>query len=191
MSDKTDPCGVCGEGPFKYKCSKCYTFKYCSLACYKTHKEACVGTVETKTNETSSTESLNTTVQKRPLETSSLPEEKSSSPNEEPLKRTKTLNVENQKEQPHIEHTLSREALTSLAQNNEIRLALQNKELQSLIQLIDTAPAPSTNYFKRRRQKTRDDLLEQLMTDNQHFADFVDDVLRIVSPEELAVPRGQ
>ncbi|GMK55465.1 hypothetical protein CspeluHIS016_0205210 [Cutaneotrichosporon spelunceum] len=44
MGPKAPVCGVCGE-PSKYRCSVC-PVRYCSVACYKTHKESCVATSE-------------------------------------------------------------------------------------------------------------------------------------------------
>eukprot|EP00122_Pirum_gemmata_P018366 Pgem_evm1s17197 len=35
-------CGVCNEQEFKYKCPKC-KLRYCSLACFKIHKETPCG----------------------------------------------------------------------------------------------------------------------------------------------------
>ncbi|BEJ16264.1 hypothetical protein CspHIS471_0508690 [Cutaneotrichosporon sp. HIS471] len=45
MGPKAPVCGVCAE-PSKYRCSVC-PVRYCSVACYKTHKESCIATSET------------------------------------------------------------------------------------------------------------------------------------------------
>lgn len=34
-------CGVCKDAESKYKCPACFV-RYCSLACFKVHKESCV-----------------------------------------------------------------------------------------------------------------------------------------------------
>ncbi|KAG2054831.1 hypothetical protein BDR06DRAFT_954728 [Suillus hirtellus] len=39
-------CHVCNENESKYTCSKCRATVYCSVACYKRHKESC-GSTET------------------------------------------------------------------------------------------------------------------------------------------------
>ena len=50
LSKKTI-CVVCSKTDSNYKCPKCLE-KYCSLACYKTHKESCVPISKPKTDHT-------------------------------------------------------------------------------------------------------------------------------------------
>lgn len=40
MSDK---CCACGEAEGRYKCPRCRTMRYCSIACSKKHKAVCTG----------------------------------------------------------------------------------------------------------------------------------------------------
>ena len=49
MSSKKK-CEVCAENESKYKCPKCKVV-YCSLACYKAHKDKCETQVETRTDD--------------------------------------------------------------------------------------------------------------------------------------------
>jgi hypothetical protein len=43
-------CFVCEVEASKYRCPSCKTVRYCSVACYKRHKEGCTGPSSTEAN---------------------------------------------------------------------------------------------------------------------------------------------
>ncbi|XP_062021995.1 uncharacterized protein LOC133738460 [Rosa rugosa] len=110
-------CQVCNEAQSKYKCPSCRA-PYCSVPCFKKHKETpCVLPEE------------------KPKSASVLPvpsEEKPTAAPESVVKRPITVT------EPSA--VLERQQLEAIASSSEIRDALKDESLQRLIESIDCSP---------------------------------------------------
>ncbi|XP_028322000.1 zinc finger HIT domain-containing protein 3 [Gouania willdenowi] len=102
-------CTVCSKQAPKYKCPAC-KIRYCSLGCYKNHKDACLP-VESKTSE---------------------PEEKTKLSSER-------WTVEDLLHEDDIIDKVPIQKLQLLGQSTELRDLLCNPHLRRLLQSIDTA----------------------------------------------------
>ncbi|XP_065367524.1 zinc finger HIT domain-containing protein 3 [Calliphora vicina] len=104
-------CIVCNKTTDKYKCLKCFAF-YCSLDCYKQHKESpeCLELVKNKTNDG---------------EIKECPNEIDEPTVHEPFK---------------TEDTVALEKLKALGLSDDIKNLLYNPHLRNLLKEIDTAP---------------------------------------------------
>ncbi|TMW46367.1 hypothetical protein DOY81_008554 [Sarcophaga bullata] len=104
-------CIVCNQTTKKYKCPKCLEF-YCSLNCYKTHKDSpeCLEKDKGKLNETEDK-----------LETNECDEPTV----HEPFK---------------TEDTVPQENLKKLGLSEDLKTLLYNPHLRNLLKEIDTAP---------------------------------------------------
>ncbi|XP_073845076.1 zinc finger HIT domain-containing protein 3 [Musca autumnalis] len=102
-------CVVCHEVTNKYKCPKCGN-QYCSLKCYKVHKDSpeCV----LKVNETESTKTMAFDDEEEPTV-------------HEPFK---------------TEDTVPKEKLQMLSNSESLKNLLYNPHLRNLLTEIDTAP---------------------------------------------------
>nr|AFK35496.1 unknown [Medicago truncatula] len=111
-------CQICHKAQSKYKCPKCYLL-YCSLACFKKHKELpCVDPTPSETK----TADLESHVEKPSVVDNAVVE----APVEKPLVVVdKTGEV------------LQQFQLEAIASSSEIRDALNDKALQELICQID------------------------------------------------------
>ncbi|XP_009788871.1 uncharacterized protein LOC107817311 [Nicotiana tabacum] len=103
-------CKVCDDAQSKYKCPNCF-IPYCSLVCFKKHKEIFCVKPEPE------------------LEPSSV-EKLASAPGSHV---EKPIYIDEQSE------VLNQSRLESIASSNEIREAIRNKELQNLICSIDSS----------------------------------------------------
>ncbi|XP_004290030.1 PREDICTED: zinc finger HIT domain-containing protein 3 [Fragaria vesca subsp. vesca] len=113
-------CQVCNEAQSKYKCPSCRA-PYCSVPCFKKHKETpCVSLLHSEDN---------------PKSTCVLPvqsEEKPSAAPESVVERPVTVT------EPSA--VLKREQLEAIASSSELRDALKDESLQKLIESIDCSP---------------------------------------------------
>ncbi|KAG9451873.1 hypothetical protein H6P81_004777 [Aristolochia fimbriata] len=101
-------CEICKEAQSKYKCPSCLV-PYCSLACFKKHKEIPCAQTPSETKGPS-----------EPIVAPRLPEKR-------------VYEVEEQS------WVLSKEQLESIALSTEIRDALKDEQLQKLICKIDAS----------------------------------------------------
>ncbi|WCJ38155.1 Zinc finger HIT domain-containing protein 3 [Euphorbia peplus] len=114
-------CQVCEEAEFKYKCPSCL-LPYCSLGCFKKHKETpCVKPVP-NTHE-------------KPVGTISVSNLSVANP-ELPVKRPLTVDATTQ--------ILQEPQLQAIACCNEIRNALSDERIRNLISSIDSAADPES-----------------------------------------------
>jgi len=104
-------CEICQQKESKYKCPIC-SLKYCSVICYKKHKE-------TPCNKLSTTESPQTT---EPASVTSLPETSQNQPSAQHQSTSSTIDFK------------------KLEQSEEIVRTLKSERLQQLITSIDSAP---------------------------------------------------
>ncbi|KVH94207.1 zinc finger HIT domain-containing protein 3 [Cynara cardunculus var. scolymus] len=122
---KTPPkkgCKVCEEAESKYKCPACL-IPYCSLVCFKKHKEiSCVKPVPAPENDTTST---------------ILP----------PVDVDRACYVDD------ISDVLPHSQLECIALSNEIRDAMKGKELQELIRNIDCSADAEAELDKAMKQE--------------------------------------
>ncbi|CAL5207105.1 unnamed protein product [Lathyrus oleraceus] len=113
-------CQICHKAQSKYKCPKCY-LPYCSLACFKNHKELpCVN----PTTSAPKTTALESHVEKPSVVENTVLE----AVVEKPLLVDKRGQV------------LDQFQLEAIASSSEIRDALNNKSLQELVCRIDCSP---------------------------------------------------
>ncbi|KAG0477229.1 hypothetical protein HPP92_014070 [Vanilla planifolia] len=127
-------CEVCQDRLYKYKCPSCL-MPYCSLECFKRHKENCCSM--------------------------------SSSPQEE------TISLMLPNRSFVVDETswiLGSEQLKCIAESIGIQDALKDKELQKLIQKIDSSSEPEEELDKA---KERDGFLQ-----------FTEKILSIISSKE-------
>ncbi|XP_078180345.1 HIT-type Zinc finger family protein isoform X3 [Carex rostrata] len=183
-------CEVCKEVQFKYKCPACLT-PYCSVACFKKHKENLCQKVQPPIEEATTNESTQPT---QPLENESFkssenlcqklqpPVEKATATNEstqptQPLENEsfksnvevkihsgKTIEVEEENS------IVSKERLYSLVECKEIRDALKSNELQNLILRIDSSEEPEQELDKA--------------MGSQYFHEFTEKILDVISKRD-------
>ncbi|VFR00541.1 unnamed protein product [Cuscuta campestris] len=127
-------CGICEEAQFKYKCPIC-VMPYCSLACFKKHKE-----IPCEKPISSSEGNLEIPCEK-PISSSegnlaSVP----------PLHIGKPMCVDEPREE------LNQSQLESIASSSEICEALRSEELRKLIWNIDSSPE-AENELEKAMQK--------------------------------------
>ncbi|XP_047309224.1 uncharacterized zinc-finger protein C4F10.19c [Impatiens glandulifera] len=145
-------CEVCNDANSKYKCPSCLT-PYCSLVCYKKHKEIPCETTTT---------------------TSVAVEEEASNPL---LLATTTTDVP-VLQRPLVVHNpgdvLQQLQLESIASSTEIRQALMNDEtLQKIIQQIDSSSETATAEIQ----------LTNAMEEVEAFYKFTDKIRSIITPQ--------
>ncbi|XP_078180335.1 HIT-type Zinc finger family protein isoform X1 [Carex rostrata] len=184
-------CEVCKEVQFKYKCPACLT-PYCSVACFKKHKENLCQKVQPPIEEATATNE--STQPTQPLENESFkssenlcqklqpPVEKATATNEstqptQPLENEsfksnvevkihsgKTIEVEEENS------IVSKERLYSLVECKEIRDALKSNELQNLILRIDSSEEPEQELDKA--------------MGSQYFHEFTEKILDVISKRD-------
>ncbi|KAJ3669129.1 hypothetical protein LUZ60_011079 [Juncus effusus] len=146
-------CEVCNEVQFKYKCPACLA-PYCSVVCFKKHKENLCQKAQPPVEESNKTE---TSVPISPLENQTA-----KSHDKIKVNTSKTLEVENES------WIVSKELLQSLVESKEVRDALKSKELQKLILSIDSS-------------KEQEQELDKAM-EGPVFREFSEKILDIISP---------
>lgn len=105
-------CEVCDEAKSKYKCPNCF-MPYCSLVCFRKHKEIPCGKPE--------------------------PEPDAEPASEENLAPAPALHVEKPIYVDEPSEALNQSQLESIASSTEILEAMRNKELQKLIYNLDSS----------------------------------------------------
>ncbi|KAH0667803.1 hypothetical protein KY285_029009 [Solanum tuberosum] len=105
-------CQVCDEAQSKYKCPNCF-IPFCSLVCFKKHKEIPCGKPE--------------------------PEPESEPVSEEKLAPAPALHVEKPIYVDEPGEAVNQSQLESIASSSEILEAIRNKELQKLIYNLDSS----------------------------------------------------
>ncbi|XP_050883397.1 uncharacterized protein LOC127086647 [Lathyrus oleraceus] len=150
-------CQICHKAQSKYKCPKCY-LPYCSLACFKNHKELPCVNPTTSTPKTTALEShvekpsvVENTVLEAVVENTVL-----EAVVEKPLLVDKRGQV------------LDQFQLEAIASSSEIRDALNNKSLQELVRRIDCSPNAENE-------------LDKAMAD-EAFRVFTDKILSTINP---------
>ncbi|TVU02366.1 hypothetical protein EJB05_52151 [Eragrostis curvula] len=167
-------CSVCKEAPSKYKCPSCRT-PYCSVICFKNHKDTCQKTLpQEEIGKSSHPEEVthSSGLQEGGADLLNNKDQQSSLPPDMvcPVKSphvlcpTKALEVEDPS------WVVDNKRLRSIAELNEIRDAVRDPELQKMILKIDGSSEPEKE-------------LEKLM-EGQAFRQFTDKILDIVSPQE-------
>ncbi|KAL6210882.1 hypothetical protein ACLB2K_016112 [Fragaria x ananassa] len=113
-------CQVCNEAQSKYKCPSCRA-PYCSVPCFKKHKETpCASPLHSEDN---------------PKSTCVLPVQSEEKPSAAP-----ELVVERPITVTEPSAVLEREQLEAIASSSELRDALKDESLQKLIESIDCSP---------------------------------------------------
>ncbi|MCD9559658.1 hypothetical protein HAX54_017795 [Datura stramonium] len=112
-------CKVCEEAQSKYKCPNCF-LPYCSLACFRKHKEIPCG----------------------------KPEPQPEPASEEKLASAPALHVEKPIYFDEPSEALNQSQLESIASSTEILEAIRNKELQRLIYGVDSSLDAETELDK-------------------------------------------
>ncbi|XP_078180375.1 HIT-type Zinc finger family protein isoform X7 [Carex rostrata] len=162
-------CEVCKEVQFKYKCPACLT-PYCSVACFKKHKENLCQKVQPPIEEATTNESTQPT---QPLENESFKSsenlcQKLQPPVEKAIEvkihSGKTIEVEEENS------IVSKERLYSLVECKEIRDALKSNELQNLILRIDSSEEPEQELDKA--------------MGSQYFHEFTEKILDVISKRD-------
>ncbi|XP_022640995.1 zinc finger HIT domain-containing protein 3 isoform X2 [Vigna radiata var. radiata] len=124
-------CQVCIEALSKYKCPSCY-LPYCSLVCYKKHKELpCVKPQPLEVITTAVSESL--------VEKTLVVDERSEVLQKFQLEAIESL-VEKTLVVDERSEVLQKFQLEAIASSREIRDSLNDKALQDLICRIDSSP---------------------------------------------------
>ncbi|XP_078180368.1 HIT-type Zinc finger family protein isoform X6 [Carex rostrata] len=163
-------CEVCKEVQFKYKCPACLT-PYCSVACFKKHKENLCQKVQPPIEEATATNE--STQPTQPLENESFKSsenlcQKLQPPVEKAIEvkihSGKTIEVEEENS------IVSKERLYSLVECKEIRDALKSNELQNLILRIDSSEEPEQELDKA--------------MGSQYFHEFTEKILDVISKRD-------
>ena len=115
-------CEVCTDADSKYKCPQCLIY-YCSLNCFKNHKDGCNKKEEITSNNTSTSESQSNTTTST-AENASLPK----LVDYEDDKSNKSFELKN------IEYDfVSLQSLNQLENSDELKQILANKHLRDLL----------------------------------------------------------
>ncbi|KAL4325802.1 hypothetical protein GQ457_11G003500 [Hibiscus cannabinus] len=146
MGGPSRQCQVCNQAQSKYKCPSCLV-PYCSLACFKTHKETpCVKPESTQ--EKPGTPSLNsgsvndvvtTSVKLESTNDVVIPSVKPES-SEGISCANPGFQVERKLEVDDPSEVLQIMQMRAIASSNEVRQALKDEHLQKLISNIDSSP---------------------------------------------------
>ncbi|XP_046355985.2 zinc finger HIT domain-containing protein 3-like [Haliotis rufescens] len=110
-------CEVCTEGAAKYKCPQC-VLKYCSVQCYKQHKETCV------TKDASRKDSGSETLEKERIQ--------------EQKEEGELSDVELETTEDKVERHL----LEKLEESGELKTLLQNPHLRVMMSALVGADNP-------------------------------------------------
>ncbi|KAJ4751096.1 HIT zinc finger family protein [Rhynchospora pubera] len=149
-------CEVCKEVQFKYKCPACLA-PYCSVACFKKHKESLCQKSETPVKQATATNELT------PPPTNLLEKEIKSNV-EVNLHSREVIEVEEER------WIVSKEQFSSLAECKELRDALKSEELKKLILRIDSSEEPEQELDKA--------------MGGQFFHEFTEKILDIFSQKD-------
>ncbi|GMI76173.1 hypothetical protein like AT4G28820 [Hibiscus trionum] len=146
MGGPSRQCQVCNQAQSKYKCPSCLV-PYCSLACFKTHKETpCVKPESTQ--EKHGTPSLNsgpvndivtTSVKLESTNGAVTPRVKPES-SEGRSSANPGIQVERKLEVDDPSDVLQIMQMQAIASSDEVREALKDEHLQKLISNIDSSP---------------------------------------------------
>jgi len=146
-------CEVCRSTSHKYKCPSCNT-KYCSLSCYKTHKEdACEREASERNKEKTGLE-----------ETVNI----ESNVDEEPEEGEITCSSAG--EESDNEDKVAGHFLEHLGHSENLHSMLRNKHLREMIKEIDSSQEPGK-------------ILTSAMQ-IPIFTEFVDECLKIIEPQD-------
>ncbi|XXG68231.1 hypothetical protein AAC387_Pa06g1367 [Persea americana] len=161
-------CEVCKDAQSKYKCPSCL-IPYCSLACFKKHKEIpCTKSLP------SNGESLKSSATPPPVvlsESSFQVDEQNQVLQKVQLQSIAPVVLPERSFQvDERRQVLQKVQLESIANSNEIQDALKNEELQKLIYKIDSSPDAKTELDKVMQQ--------------QIFHAFADKILSVINQEE-------
>ncbi|KAE8685060.1 HIT-type Zinc finger family protein [Hibiscus syriacus] len=146
MGGSSRQCQVCNQAQSKYKCPSCLV-PYCSLACFKTHKETpCVKPESTQ--EKSGTPNVNSASVNDVVTTSVKPESTNDAviPSVKPeLSEGRSsvnpgFQVERKLEVDDPSEVLQIMQMQAIASSDEVREALKDEHLQKLISNIDSSP---------------------------------------------------
>lgn len=156
MISTSVPCEVCHNQPYKYKCPIC-KFKYCSVSCYKKHKESCQEQKQ----------------QSSPASQSELSAE-CQQPSEQKQQQT-SENIESISESYHlIQKTnglLSQENLKKIENSPEINEVLKDERLQQLIsRIVGSEKQPKPLQIQR-------EMLDEALSTNREFEAFTERLL--------------
>ncbi|XWS31325.1 hypothetical protein CRYUN_Cryun23aG0067100 [Craigia yunnanensis] len=133
MGGPSRQCQVCNQAQSKYKCPSCLV-PYCSLACFKRHKETpCVKPESTKEK------SVTTNVKPESTNDVETPYVKPES-SEERSTASPGFQVERKLEVEDPNEVLQILQMQAIASSSEVREALKDEHFQKLISDIDSSP---------------------------------------------------
>ncbi|XP_042046675.1 zinc finger HIT domain-containing protein 3-like isoform X1 [Salvia splendens] len=147
-------CQVCDDAESKYKCPTCL-ITYCSVACFKKHKEVpCQKTESVKEEKVSDPSS--TTNNNKPTPSSTIND------NQPPPNSTT-----NDSQPPYVDEpseVLQESQLQSVASSNEIRDLVKNEKLQKLIHSIDCSADPESELDKAMEEESFSQFAEKILS---------------------------
>ena len=148
-------CFVCKVEASKYRCPSCKTVRYCSVACYKLHKEGCSGpsSAEAKSDAKDSKESLPSV---------SLIE---------CHKRKRDVEATDSDGEEEEKYKLTDEAYEKVINDPKFKKYFLDKRFQKVVREIDSAP----NRGKK---------LKQYVDNDVHFSSIVDEMLVLLGVAE-------
>jgi len=172
MASATTVCEVCQKQPFKYKCPQCQA-KYCSVGCYKIHKE----TVHTIVQHIPSEQQQQSTVSS----TASFVESTSLLPPTESIHAASIT--------ASSEGTVPFEKLKRIEGSSKLLNALKDERLQNLIREIDQSASSysnnnNNNYQQRQGNDPRLTQLNLALANNPEFTEFVQQMMEVVLGQE-------
>ncbi|XP_077996170.1 zinc finger HIT domain-containing protein 3-like [Glandiceps talaboti] len=157
-------CEICTEQPSKYRCPKC-SMLYCSLGCYKQHKDSCLKIAESK----------DSTGNK--LENEAVSEKVYAETIQEQREDGEVWSDDSDREQYEMidddEDRVAIEKLKKLGDSEELRALLQNRHLRDIISYVDDADNDSKNNVILKAMQ------EPL------FTEFADECLKIVEGDKI------
>ncbi|XVF32264.1 hypothetical protein REPUB_Repub17cG0066900 [Reevesia pubescens] len=139
MGGPSRQCQVCNQAQSKYKCPSCLV-PYCSLACFKTHKETpCTKPESTKEKSGSTSNAVTTSVKPESTNDAETPSLKPES-SEQRSTTSPGYQVERKLKVDDPSEVLQILQMQAIASSSEVREALKDEHLQKLISDIDSSP---------------------------------------------------
>jgi len=157
-------CLVCDETDAKYRCPKC-KIVYCSLVCFKPHKESCANTVQqpmTKLDDRNTQPSNEATINTPFVGDGGERMSNNLTSPESSVPQHLLLTEENDR--------VPEELLRKLGDSNHLKGLLNNKHLRDMLHEINTS---------QNQSKTMEKVMQIPI-----FTEFVDECLNVIEPDK-------
>lgn len=158
-------CMICHKNDNKYKCPKCKNFRYCSIACFQTHKSQCMQ-YKIDCNQSQINHQTNTNGDQSKIFSETLKN------NEQNSSKAQQKTFDSKNELISVRgYCVTENEFNLLANDEKVLQAMTDYNLRSIISMVDDSKQP---------QK----LLELMMSRNPNFSQFVSHMLDVIGFHE-------